>query len=171
MPDAWTAGEALQADKLNTMADPASRIVAMRLSATVQSDSDSYADLMRIPVVSGKYYHGVLVLRWTPPGTSTGASFSANHPGGEYVGYVQYMEGGTGGAVDTYRIINSQDFNSGGDASPNNGNTRIAIMQFGYSCTADGYFAIRYKRVGTGGVGSPAGITYLKGSGGLVMVT
>ena len=133
--------------------------VAM-LTAGETKSTNTFGDVtgLTLPVVNGREYAFEAWGMHSEANTATGVSLGVNHPGGTFYTWTEIYPGGA-----TTTVVN--EFNAATDT--NTGTSTCTSINVGrywhmrgvYQCTADGTFAIRYKRNGTS-----ANVTIDKGS-------
>lgn len=148
-----------------SVAEQLNREILLMKTADQSSNSTTLADItdLTFPVVNGKQYTGTLRLSYAVSATNQGCQIGITCPTGTVL--VQVTTYGAG--PDETHMRASGDVTTVATAT---GTTplgvEIKIMR--YDCTADGTFAIRFRRGGTSG---STGVTIHKGSGGTILVS
>ena len=122
------------------------------LVSDVTANPAAFADLtgLTFPVVDTYAYQWELFLFYSTANVNTGLSVGFNHPGGTAHQLFEIFGEATGPTTLSARQWDSAvDTNSGSSNVFNNG-TYYLCKTFGhYACTANGTFAIRWKRNAT----------------------
>lgn len=150
-PKTWVAGSALTAAELNEQVRDNLDYLYARTSPTMSSDVTrsvgTFADLdvLQFAVVNGKNYTVQGVVTWSHSSVSGGPVFAYNHPGGNARMRIEYSGETSPTSVDR-EWITSTDSGSGVATVDVVDVARMTLFWIRYTCTADGTFAIRYKR-------------------------
>lgn len=154
----------------SAVATQLNRMIPLDTTADQSSDSTSLADVtgLTFAVTSGRRYNGTLRLWYSASSTAQGCQVGVSCPAGDVLAtittYGQSSPSGTTGSV-----LASSGSATGVTTTDDNGAARRhIIVHLDYDCTADGTFAIQFRRGGTSG---STGVTIRKGSGGIVLVS
>lgn len=148
-----------------SVADQLNRMILLVKTSDQSSNSTTLADItdLTFPVVNGTTYTGSLRLSYAVSATNQGCQIGITCPTGTVL--VQVTTYGAG--PDETHMRASGDVTTVATAT---GTTplgvKVDIMR--YDCTADGTFAIRFRRGGTSG---STGVTIHKGSGGVIITS
>lgn len=158
-PPTFVAGNALTAAEMNAYVRDNPQYLYDRVvgySPTKSTDqtkaATTYSDItdLTFPVVSGKNYTVLGVLKWShsTAGAGDGPGFSYNHPGGSTGFLFQY----TGNASSTGIFRDWQNGTDSASVSQNDsaGASRICIIHGTYQASGSGTFAMRLKRFSAG---------------------
>lgn len=158
-------GERIVASWPASVAAQLNRMILLVKTSDQSSNSATLADItdLTFPVVNGTTYTGTLRLSYAVSATNQGCQIGITCPAGTVL--VQVTTYGAG--PDETHMRASGDVTAVATAT---GTTplgvEVKIMR--YDCTADGTFAIRFRRGGTSG---STGVTIHKGSGGIILTS
>jgi hypothetical protein len=161
------AGDPIVTSWGQAVANHANHFIPLYMSADVSKTGNTYSDItgLSFAVVSGKEYLLDLNLWYDVAGTSTGLSVAydlSNSATGTVRAIVQIF-GNASATAATSEELSAEDTATG--TSSTDATTIRLIRWTGlYRCTADGTFALRYKRNGTSTT-----VTIYAGSGGTVI--
>lgn len=152
------------------VANQLNREIQLMTTADQSSNSTTLADVtgLTFAVESGRHYNGTLRLTYSVSATNQGCQIGVSCPTGDVLAtittYGQSSPSGTTGSV-----LASSGSATGVTTTDDNGTARRhIIVHLDYDCTADGTFAIQFRRGGTSG---STGATIRKGGGGTILVS
>lgn len=142
-------GDEIMAEWLSAVAAQLNRTQTAVLTSDVSKATSSWSDItgLTLPVVAGKFYRVRATVIWDQSSTG-GIRIGANFPTGNYRA-INHYTGETSATSDTPEWDTTADGGSGVTSADNTA-ARICTIEGRYSCDADGTFALRYYRNGSG---------------------